>query len=490
MTRRLCLSLAASTVEEARRAAASAPPEIELVELRLDRLDPEARAGSAWESLPAGDGREWVATWRDPAEGGAAPRPAGILDRALRAGFPWIDVEAAALEAGDPEAHAVPTGRRWVSLHPGRAPEDAAAVRRAWSRVAAHPGALHKLVVPAGAFPVNTWVLDLLAAVGGTRPVSIFALGWTGHVSRIRGYLQGNAVTYVAGHSHGGTAPGQPSLEQVLAVYALPGRDPGDALYGVVGRHVRDSGSPTLHNAWFREHRRRAVYVPLETPEVEPVVDWLRAGRLTGCSVTAPFKETVMDSMDALDPAAARLGAVNTIVRDGDGRLRGANTDHAAAVALLDALPEGPVALVGAGGAARAVAWAARDRGRAVTVFNRGEARGRALAEATGASWGGAPGALDPARHAILANATPLGTAFALPPPWTRERLGGTAVLDLAYASRPSDLERLARQTGAPFRGGREFLARQAAAQFALWTGITPAVPAPDAGTASPGGPR
>lgn len=474
MTRRLCLSLAVGTVAEARRAAAAAPPEVDLVELRLDRLGPEAWQGSGWESLPGEGDREWVATWRSPAEGGAAPRPAGILARAREAGFRWIDVEAEALEARDAESLAVPEAVRWVSLHLAASPRDADEVAAAWARVSAHPGALSKLVVPAGAFEVNTWTLDLLRAVGGKRDVSIFALGWPGHVSRVAGYLEGNAVTFLAPDGMEATAPGQPTMSRVLEVYGLPGRGPGDALYGVVGTSVRHSGSPVLHNAWFRDHGRRAVYVPLETASVEPVLTWMRSGRLAGCSVTMPFKETVMESLDRLDASAVAVGAVNTIVRDPDGALRGANTDHAAAAWFLETFPSGPVALVGAGGAGRAVAAAAGEAGRAVSVFNRSPERGRRTAEAFGAAWGGAPEALDPAAFAVLVNATPLGVEAPLPEAWTRSGSGRCGILDLAYGSEASGLERLASERRVPFHGGRAFLTRQAAEQFALWTGIRP----------------
>lgn len=484
MTRRLCLSLAAGTVAEARRAAAAAPREVELVELRLDRLLPEAWRGTDWESLPGDGGREWVATWRSPAEGGAAPRPAGILARAREAGFHWIDVEAEALEAGDAEARAVPEAARWVSLHLAAPPRDAAGVAAAWARVNAHPGALAKLVVPAGTFEVNTWTLDLLRAVGGERDASIFALGWPGHVSRVAGYLEGNAVTFLAPDGMEATAPGQPTVSRALDVYGLAGRGAGDALYGVVGASVRHSGSPALHNAWFRDHGCRAVYVPLETASVEPVLAWLRSGRLAGCSVTMPFKETVMESLDHLDASALRVGAVNTIVRGPDGTLRGANTDHAAAAWFLATFPSGPVGLVGAGGAARAVAAAAREAGRAVSVFNRSPERGQRLAEAVGAAWAGAPGALDPAAFAVLVNATPLGIEAPLPEAWARPGAGPRGILDLAYGSEASGLEQLASKRGVPFHGGRAFLTRQAAEQFALWTGIQ-TVPGASAGGTS-----
>jgi shikimate dehydrogenase len=241
-------------------------------------------------------------------------------------------------------------------------------------------------------------------------------------------------------------------------------------LYGVLGNPVRASRSPDIHNHVLRSRGRAALYVPLESADPDPVLDWVRDGRLRGVSVTAPFKRRAAEQAERLEPDAERVGAVNTVWME-DGVLTGANTDVEAARELLSelAVPGKPAAVVGAGGAAAAVVTAARGLGHPVTVFNRTEASGRVLAERLGAAWGGPPEALDPGGFAVIVNATPVRAGGFL----ARVSAGGvegkTAVLDLTYGDGPSDWERLAR--GAPFRGGLEFLARQAVGQFRRWTG-------------------
>jgi shikimate dehydrogenase len=296
-----------------------------------------------------------------------------------------------------------------------------------------------------------------------------------GQVSRLAGHAEGNAVTFVSGDVP--TAPGQPSWREAVGRYDLSRVQGPVPLYGVLGNPVRASRSPDIHNHVFRSRGRAALYVPLESEDPDPVLDWVRTGRLRGVSVTAPFKRRAAERVDRREPDAERTGAVNTVWMD-EGTLTGANTDVEAARALIPELvpPGEPVAVLGAGGAASAVVAAARDLGHPVTVFNRTEATGRALGEAGDCAWGGPPASLDPAAFALVVNATPCGAGDLLPRVRTGGTGTGTAVLDLTYGDGPSDWERLA--AGAGFRGGLAFLARQAAGQFRRWTGeaVDPAV--------------
>ena len=339
--RGLCLSVQARTVREIEEATSLLPPEVQLAELRLDLLDPSEVTAGEWMALPGDPSRTWVATWRSPEEGGGAPRPPGILEKAAEAGFPWIDVEARELDAGDPEATRVPPDRRWVSHHHAESPRSREALFEVWEQVCRHEAALHKLVVPAERFEVNEWLLDLGRRVAGEkRPRSIFAQGWIGHVSRILGHLEGNAVTFVSRDESSATAPGQPTVNQAVREYALPSVAELPELYGVLGQPVGRSWSPALHNRALQAAGINGLYLPLESPRAEPVLNWMRRGKIAGLSVTAPFKERCFDLVDDCDAPARRLGAVNTLWMEGD-RLTGANTDLIAAREILSELQIG-----------------------------------------------------------------------------------------------------------------------------------------------------
>jgi shikimate dehydrogenase len=471
---RLCASLGADTVQRTRELAAGLPPEVPLVELRADLLAAEEIPSASWEDLPRSDSREWVFTWRSPEEGGAAPRPAGVLARACAAGFAWVDVEARALEADDAEARAVPPGRRWVSRHLTAPPVSGEELEGAWLRLRRHQAALHKLVVPADRFAVNDLMLGLVraATLAGSPPFALFAQGALGHPSRILGHLEGNAVTFVAPDDGVAVAAGQPRLSEALDVYGLVNLPPEPRIYGVLGNPARQSLSPHLHNAAFRRCGERALYIPLESPDPEPVLAWLRDGRLRGLSVTAPFKELLVEAAEEPDDDVLRVGAVNTLWWE-DGRLRGANTDAEASFELLCELGAhagDAVAVVGAGGAALAVLQAAGAAGLEATVFNRTERAGREAAHRFGAGWGGALEALDPAPYRVVVNATPLGLRAPLPPAWEQADWSDTAILDLAYGATPTAWARIAARTGSPFHDGLEFLVRQGVGQFRRWT--------------------
>lgn len=260
---------------------------------------------------------------------------------------------------------------------------------------------------------------------------------------------------------------------------------------GVIGDPVRHSLSPVLHNAAFAAVGLDWVYVAFEVREGEVVaaLAGARALGIEGLSVTMPHKETVAIAVDRLSPTAARLGAANTVVRRG-AELVGDSTDGEG---FLDALRQdegiGPemrrFAVLGAGGAARAVILALGQAGAAsVVVIGRTPERARAAAPLAGPA--GRVGSLEDVADAeVIVNATPVGmdTVRALHPqdgpagprlPLDLDptRLGtGQLVVDLIYSPAVTPLIEAARRRGAVAVNGLGMLIHQAAHQFRLWTG-------------------
>ena len=256
-------------------------------------------------------------------------------------------------------------------------------------------------------------------------------------------------------------------------------------LAGVIGWPVKHSRSPRLHGHWLARHGIDGAYLPMAVaPEqLGAAVRGLRAAGFAGLNVTVPHKEAVMALCDRLHPSAARAGAVNTLVFGPDG-ITGSNTDGAGFLANLRAHgvePRGSALLLGAGGAARAIAAALLDEGMAVTVCNRTASRAAALASVL-------PGlrTVDWARraeavgdHGMLVNTTQLGMegqpALALP----LDGVGaGLTVVDIVYAPLETPLLRAARARGLVTVGGIGMLLHQAVPGFSAWFGVTPAVDA------------
>ncbi len=246
-------------------------------------------------------------------------------------------------------------------------------------------------------------------------------------------------------------------------------------LYCILGNPVAHSKSPLLHNTGFEIHGVNAAYLAFEPRDIGQAAAAIRALGIKGASVTIPFKVFVMEHLDWIDEKALAIGAVNTIVNE-DGRLLGYNTDYKAAVDPLKpfGLEGKKVLILGAGGAAKAVAFGVWEKGARVVVANRTEDRGRRLADRYK---GGFVSPEDMARLDvdIVINTTSLGMApridaRAFPEHLIRPEM---VVMDVVYTPLDTRLISQARKKGCATIDGLSMFLAQAAAQFSLWTGIS-----------------
>jgi shikimate dehydrogenase len=246
-------------------------------------------------------------------------------------------------------------------------------------------------------------------------------------------------------------------------------------LCGSLSLHVSPLGA-AMHLAGYRALGLAFTYVPFAVTDVAGAITGMRALGVRGFGISMPYKQTVMPLIDTLDPVAAAIGAVNTVVNDG-GHLTGYNTDAAGAVRAFEEirpLAGARVLLLGAGGAAKAIAHGFTERGARVTIANRDRARAAALAAATGAR---AAAGLDEANRAgnydAVVNATAIGMAdLAGKSPIPESALHpGLLVMDIVYKPIETELVRAAQRKGATVIHGGRMLLHQAARQFELYTG-------------------
>ena len=266
-------------------------------------------------------------------------------------------------------------------------------------------------------------------------------------------------------------------------------------LAGVMGWPVGHSLSPRLHGFWLDRYGIDGAFLPLAvTPErFESALRGLVDAGFRGVNVTVPHKQAALALCDETAPLAARIGAVNTLVFE-DGRLKGSNTD---AFGFLENLRQGaptwnaaagPALILGAGGAARAVAVALLDAGVAeLRLANRTTARAEALAEELGAKklggrvtavpWEARGAALEDLT--LLVNSTNLGMTGQPPLELDLERLPtGAVVIDIVYAPLETGLLAQARARGNPAVDGLGMLLHQARPGFEAWFGVAPEVTA------------
>lgn len=255
-------------------------------------------------------------------------------------------------------------------------------------------------------------------------------------------------------------------------------------LAGVLGWPASHSRSPRLHGHWLHRHGIDGAYIPLQV-RPEAFADAVRALvslGFQGANVTIPHKEAAFALCDSVADTARRAGAVNTLVFRG-GRIEGSNTDgYGFLESVREQAPgwraeDGPAVLLGAGGAARAIAAALLDAGcPRLTLVNRNRARAEALAGALGGPMTVAEAPpLDDA--ALLVNATSLGMAGQPPLEIDLAPLPGHAVVaDAVYVPLETPLLAAARARGLRGVDGLGMLLHQARPGFAAWFGVEPVV--------------
>lgn len=265
-------------------------------------------------------------------------------------------------------------------------------------------------------------------------------------------------------------------------------------LYCVLGNPVFHSKSPLVHNISFMANKVDAVYLAFEPLDIAAAIQSIKTLNIKGASITLPFKESILPFLDWIEPRAGEIGAVNTIINK-DGRLFGYNTDSKAAIDPL--IPHGiqgkTICIIGAGGAARAMAHGIADKNCQLIIINRSRGKGAALAAEVNAQF--IPfdqidkigkidkiasidknGKTNPFSPDVVINTTSLGMhphvdSLAFP---ARYLTPGMIVMDLVYTPLETRLLSVAKEKGCITIDGLSMFIAQAAAQFELWTGMKP----------------
>ena len=261
------------------------------------------------------------------------------------------------------------------------------------------------------------------------------------------------------------------------------------ALAGVIGWPINHSRSPRIHNHWLKLHGIDGSYLPMAVApgHLQMALQGLPALGFKGCNITLPHKVDALKLVHQVDANARRMGAINTVVVQADGSLKGFNNDGFGFIqALLDGKPDwradaGPITVLGAGGAARAVVLSLADRGaKEIRLINRTLATSQALAQEFGAPvvalpWSERHSAL--ADVSLLVNTTSLGMQGKEPLDLDLTALPAHAyVCDVIYAPLETPLLAAARLRNNATVNGLGMLLHQARPAFAAWFGVMPEV--------------
>lgn len=253
--------------------------------------------------------------------------------------------------------------------------------------------------------------------------------------------------------------------------------DQNTYLYGVLGKPIGHSLSPTIHNAAFSATGINAVYLAFETEDLEGSLKGASALGIKGMSVTIPFKSEVIPYLDKVDPIARKIGAVNTVINNG-GRLEGYNTDALGALRALEEKTKvagRSCIILGAGGAARAIGFVLKEKDVKLSVINRSLERGEELARSLRCSYVSLDN-IEEVDANILVQTTPVGMyphvdQCPVPEHIIKE---GMVVMDIIYNPLETKLLRMAKARRCITISGFSMFIHQAAEQFRLWTGLVP----------------
>ena len=502
METKLAVPIAAGDFEQARRQIeAAVAAGAEMLELRTDYLEnlsvdlvksliAEAKSAAS-RKLPI------IATCRDKRQGGAREYPPrlriDVLSNAAGAGAEFIDFEYEnflSVENQEKIELALsqsPKARLILSVHNFETKfGNIGKLHR--HILTLYPAAIAKLVYTANHINDCFEAFDLLHQTGGER--IIFCMGEAGLISRIIAKKLNSFVTYASVDDESATAPGQLTIEQLKKLYRWASINSDTELYGVIGSPVAHSLSPVVHNACFAKMSANKLYLPLLVEGGKDEFDRfmknvLNRGWLDFCgfSVTIPHKQNALDyireNQGFVEPLAEKIGAANTLLIGPDDRLGAYNTDHAGALDAITSvlgskadLSDLPVAVIGAGGAARAIVAGLSDAGAKVTIYNRTVKKAERLAGEFKCEF--APLNNLPKLNAkLVINCTSIGMhpdtdATPLPQECITK---GMLVFDMVYNPAETLLLKQAKKTKAKTIDGLSMFTNQALAQFRLFTG-------------------
>jgi 3-dehydroquinate dehydratase / shikimate dehydrogenase len=488
---------AAGQLQQAKAAGAGA------VELRTDYIDAlnvEPAKKLVLEAKKTG--LPIIVTCRDKKEGGANDYPLqlrlDVLKNAIAAGVDFVDFEYGNFQVKKNQDAFFPAlskskTRLILSRHNFEGKLDN--LDKIYNDIKKVFGAaIPKIVYTANHINDCFEVFDLLHSKKGD--LIAFCMGEAGLFSRIIAKKLGGLVSYASLAEKSATAAGQITIEQMKKLYRWDNINSDTEFYGIIGSPVAHSLSPLIHNKCFEEIGANKLYLPLLVDGGEKEFDefvenclerpWLD---FKGFSITIPHKENalkfVREKGGFVEPLAERIGAANTIIVERtalsvERRVRAYNTDYAGALDAITAgmkikredLKDMPIAVIGAGGVARAIVAGLSDCGAKIKIYNRTIKRAAALAKEFGCDWAG----LDDLKNLdaeLLINSTSIGMypkvqETPIPKKLLKEDM---VVFDTVYNPAETLLLKQAKEVGAKTISGLDMFIFQAAEQFKLFTG-------------------
>ncbi|KAK2992669.1 hypothetical protein RJ640_014919 [Escallonia rubra] len=466
----------------------------DLVEIRLDSLksfsSPKAEIEFLVQRCPLPTLFTYRPIWEGGQYDGDENSRLGVLRLAMELGADYIDVELQAVDEFNNSMHKDKPAKckLIVSSHNYQNTPSVEDLGNLVARIQASGADIVKFATTAVDITDVARVFQI--TVHSQVPIIAMVMGERGLMSRILCPKFGGYLTFGTLQSGVVSAPGQPTITDLLNLYNFRQLGPDTKVFGIIGKPVSHSKSPMLYNQAFRSVGFDGVYVHLLVDDLADFLQTYSSTDFAGFSCTIPHKESAVKCCNEVDPIAKSIGAVNCIIRrPDDGKLFGFNTDYVGAISAIEDGLRGsyhingatgsPLAgrrfvVIGAGGAGKALAYGAKEKGARVVIANRTYERARELADTVGGE-ALSLAELDsfrPEDGMILANTTSIGMQPKIDEtPISKEALNSyTLVFDAIYTPKITRLLREADECGAKIITGVEMFIGQAYEQYERFT--------------------
>ncbi len=463
----ICVVIKGPSFEEADRQILKALPYADLVELRIDSF--QSLDISALKQLRSRHAIPMIFTLRSQKQGGNQMFRSARLDAICL--LAALEPEYLDLENEDPPSFiknissTFPKIKLILSYHNFHRTAEEAELDLLYQKMQQTTASFYKIAVMAHHSLDAMRLLCWAKKSNVNRKLIAISMGSHGQISRILGPVIGNRITYSTLDKNHLSAPGQLPASTLLTRYRYNSCTPHTAIYGLIGDPVDQSVSDETHNYLFKTCGIDAIYLKIQVKPSELACFLQLAKQLSfrGLSVTMPLKECILPFLDYIEPDALAIGAVNTLLFE-EGRVIGTNTDGVGALNAINKVSPGlsRVLLIGAGGAAKAIAHEALKRGKTVTIVNRNSEKARQTAQILGCAWVDKREAIP--SHDLLINCTPASLPIS-----PGQILPGSTVMDITTKPKESLFLTLAAQKHCSIIYGYEMFIEQAIGQFSFW---------------------
>jgi 3-dehydroquinate dehydratase/shikimate dehydrogenase len=452
----------------------------DIIELRADYIKEEELTEENLAKIKNASDKEILFTLRKQEEGGQRKIPDSVREAfcftAIKIGFEYIDIENSTpkdmLDRIMSEVKNTGGSTQLIlSFHNFNETLESEISEKFNDMKSKHPDII-KIVTMATSEADSNFIIDFVRNnVSDSIRLALFCMGEWGTTNRIQCHNLGSALTYLAVASGTGTASGQLTYDEFVSNPDIQ----KTIICGLIGKPIRHSMSPLVHNSGYRDQSINYKYILIETDDIDFAIHYIKSNNIRGLSVTMPVKIQAIKYLDDIDPLARKIGSINTIVNAG-GKLKGYNTDVVGAIQSIKdvmALNDKKVAMIGAGGAARAIGVGLIEEGAEVIILNRTVEKAERLAGDLKCRFSG----IDPAKLKdcdLIINTTSVGMFPRSDETILTELPDKAAIMDIVYYPLETGLLKLAKQNGNTRITGIGMFIYQAAAQYKLFTGKEP----------------